>query len=736
MAERCLTLGCPEAVRLALQDPCTGAPIPGLCNGAVLTCLRNWTIEPIVEEGEASDFKSDCGSMVVRDKQDDQQLGYTISFETSKRSTELDALVTGGEVIPSGGLNIGSYKVASNLACDTPSEDPRFIIEVFYKLSRCVTGADHVRWVLPLGQFKVTEIDTEGSIAFYRYTAETGIALANAFGAGPYADFPADVTAFLAGRDPDELTAGFDFEEIVTITGSCGCVEVPETEIVPLITGVADACADDGTGLTFTGTNLDLVDGWFEVSTTCGVLRGYISTSTNQQGEPATSESATEVVIIDDSVVCGPCTTTGDAIIYDSLGVPIGDPFVIDPAIDLCCEFTGFNILESPAENDGMEWARDIAVDSLGRFVANADNGVLSGGTQGRIIRFDTDGQVDLTFGTAGFVTLPGFTATAIVGSIAVDSNDNILVTYTINMDDLDATMVAYLARYDSTGTLDATFGTGGIVTLATDAVAVTNSHLAIESTDDIVVGWNQHTFTTIHEQHGRLERLSGVDGTSLDIVYFDTDIAPDYGAESITRIADGDYIVLSVESQTGNARISRIDLDTTTVVDSQPFTAIFRNGVDWGTAYDGTYLFVSGREPTNTFGAVARMTGANLTTLDATFGVAGVVTFDSTFDAALTINSNAASVYVIAGNDLIFTGTNNNGLGSDLLIIRTDNDGNKTYAVVNSIGTVDTNSFNAVNDGTYATLIGYSFDGVNFEPMIAQMLDSNGSFNTAFGDA
>lgn len=231
MAERCLTLGCPEAVRLALQDPCSGAPDDGVGNGAVLSCIRNWTVEPIVEEGETSAFKSDCGSMVVRDKQDDQLLGYTISFESAIRSNELRALVQGDELIASGGNNIGVYVLGANLACDTPSEDPRFIVEVFYKLSRCVTGANHVRWVLPMAQFKVTELDKEGAITFFRFTAETGIALATAFTAGartgPYNDFPAAVVTFLDGRPVDEYTAGFDFEEDIVISGACGAITVP-----------------------------------------------------------------------------------------------------------------------------------------------------------------------------------------------------------------------------------------------------------------------------------------------------------------------------------------------------------------------------------------------------------------------------------------------------------------------------------------------------------------------------
>lgn len=236
MSERCLTLGCPEVIRLAEQDACTGLPTVGTDSGYALSCIRNWSIEPIVREGDVSEFASDCGNVVARDKQDDQLLGYTISFETSVRSTELEALVTGKELITSGGSSIGTYGVSSSLGCTDGSPDPRFIIEAFYKLSVCTTGADHVRVVLPMARFKVTELDREGSITFFRYTAETGTALARAIlgeagipnGEGPFADFPAGVVTFLAARDADEYTTGFDFEETVSISGSCGTIEVPD----------------------------------------------------------------------------------------------------------------------------------------------------------------------------------------------------------------------------------------------------------------------------------------------------------------------------------------------------------------------------------------------------------------------------------------------------------------------------------------------------------------------------
>lgn len=229
MSELCLTLGCPEVIRLSLVDRCTGAPIDGSENGYALGCPRNWTIEPQVREGESSEFVSDCGFVQARDVQDDQPVGFQMSFETAVRSVELEALATGSTLITDSGNNVGTYTVAG-AGCTSPAPDPHFVVEAFYKLALCASGADHVRYVFPNTHFKVTEIDKEGTITFFRYTgiSEPGFAYPLTAGArlGPFDDFPAYVATFLDARPADERTVSFNFEETISIEGTCGTIAV------------------------------------------------------------------------------------------------------------------------------------------------------------------------------------------------------------------------------------------------------------------------------------------------------------------------------------------------------------------------------------------------------------------------------------------------------------------------------------------------------------------------------
>ncbi len=72
------------------------------------------------------------------------------------------------------------------------------------------------------------------------------------------------------------------------------------------------------------------------------------------------------------------------------------------------------------------------------------------------------DGVLDLTFNTTGIATTPIGSGIDIAKAIAIQSDGKIVVAgYSHNGANNDFAVV----RYTSTGTLDTTFGTGGIVT-------------------------------------------------------------------------------------------------------------------------------------------------------------------------------------------------------------------------------------------------------------------------------
>ena len=114
--------------------------------------------------------------------------------------------------------------------------------------------------------------------------------------------------------------------------------------------------------------------------------------------------------------------------------------------------------------------ANAVAIQSDGKIVAAGTAGV----TDFALARYNTDGTLDTTFGTGGRVTTYSSANTpissAIASAVAIQSDGKIVVAgYAYNSDQ----QVNYnqydfaLARFNTDGTFDSTFGTGGIVVTA-----------------------------------------------------------------------------------------------------------------------------------------------------------------------------------------------------------------------------------------------------------------------------
>jgi len=97
-----------------------------------------------------------------------------------------------------------------------------------------------------------------------------------------------------------------------------------------------------------------------------------------------------------------------------------------------------------------------------GKFVAVGST-VINLFANFALARFNANGTLDTSFGTGGMVTT-GFGVSAEATSAVVQSDGKIVAAGYANLDGADDFA---LVRYDSNGTLDASFGTGGKVTTA-----------------------------------------------------------------------------------------------------------------------------------------------------------------------------------------------------------------------------------------------------------------------------
>lgn len=197
------------------MDTCTGVPTAGSGNGALIKCARNVTAERVVKEGEVSTFTSDCG-FSEEYTLDSILQRYNITFEVSKWSPQLEALLNGLPLLDDGdGTNIG-FVEEGNLGCSAPAPDPRFYVELFYRILQCDPGAavQYKRVLIPNVRFAPTESDKEGQIGVTRFKGMSQPVLTSGIGDGPYNDIPASVVADLAAlvlANPNHTTVGLPF---------------------------------------------------------------------------------------------------------------------------------------------------------------------------------------------------------------------------------------------------------------------------------------------------------------------------------------------------------------------------------------------------------------------------------------------------------------------------------------------------------------------------------------------
>jgi uncharacterized delta-60 repeat protein len=122
---------------------------------------------------------------------------------------------------------------------------------------------------------------------------------------------------------------------------------------------------------------------------------------------------------------------------------------------------------------------KDVAVDSKGRVVVA---GYTTIGTTGSfaVARFNSDGSLDTSFGSGGQQTI-GFASSALAEAVAVDAQDRIIVVGNVGAD-------FAIARLDATGALDTNFNGAGKTTVAFSGFSAYARGVAVDSSNRVVV--------------------------------------------------------------------------------------------------------------------------------------------------------------------------------------------------------------------------------------------------------
>ena len=223
MAQTCLPAGSIDAMRIALVDRCTDAPISGATNGYLFNCFRNISMTENIEEGDATTLKNDAGKKCWHTQKCDDIIDINIEFELLNPDYELTALLTGQPLINDGVENIGWLQEEGNNCL------PWVSVELFEQVpdENCTTP-DKVyrRIVLPKVRFQLPGTDREDPFRIVTFSGRTSPALIENWGTGPFDDSPVDFSVVAPGVESHKMEF-YDANVTSELTGSCGFLAVP-----------------------------------------------------------------------------------------------------------------------------------------------------------------------------------------------------------------------------------------------------------------------------------------------------------------------------------------------------------------------------------------------------------------------------------------------------------------------------------------------------------------------------
>lgn len=156
------------------------------------------------------------------------------------------------------------------------------------------------------------------------------------------------------------------------------------------------------------------------------------------------------------------------------------------------------------------------------------------------VVRYTSAGNMDATFSGDGIVTTSVGPLADVAYAVAVQTDGKIIVAGSSDNGTFD---VFALARYTSNGTLDATFGTGGIVTTPIAGVRAIAAALVIQPDGKIIVtGESNNVFTVVrYTSAGVLDTTFDGDGIAT------TSFGTRDQATSLALQPDGKIVVLGM---------------------------------------------------------------------------------------------------------------------------------------------------------------------------------------------
>jgi uncharacterized delta-60 repeat protein len=197
----------------------------------------------------------------------------------------------------------------------------------------------------------------------------------------------------------------------------------------------------------------------------------------------------------------------------------------------------------------GDEWARDVAIQSDGKIVA-AGHAYNGSDYDFAVVRYTSSGDLDTSFGSGGVVTTPIGSGDDWGRGVAIQPDGKIVAAgYAHSGSDHDFAVV----RYTGSGTLDASFGNTGVVTTRVSAGDDRLHDVAIQPDGSIVVAGlacsgSDHDFAVArYTTSGALDTSFGSTGVVT------TFISPSNDAANAVAIQSDGKIVAAGHAYSGS---------------------------------------------------------------------------------------------------------------------------------------------------------------------------------------
>ena len=339
---------------------------------------------------------------------------------------------------------------------------------------------------------------------------------------------------------------------------------------------------------------------------------------------------------------------------------------------DLDTSFSADGVVTTSVESGGL--GQSVAVQSDGKVVV-AGYALVGGNYDVAVVRYTSSGALDSTFGTGGIVTVDFSGGHDLGYGLDLDSSGRIVVAGVV--DASSANSEFGVIRLSSSGALDETFSSDGKVAFGVGpGDDFGQSVIAADNGDVYVAGYSNNAsdwdFGVARlATNGNLDTTFSSDGTAIVSWGLSNDYA--YG---MVLASDGDVILAGTSG--GDFAVARL---TSSGVLDTAFSGDGRATVDVGAGDDtarAAALATDGDIILAGFSggdvAVVRLTSGG--SLDATFAGSGATTF-----AVGAGNDAAYAVAVTARGRLVLAGSAHNGTDDDVAVLR-----------LTSAGALDTN--------------------------------------------